>query len=237
MKKNPYNTTTEETTSCSISDSGCKTSNSIENLGEYWCGKYTDTDYKTLGWYEEKSTPTLELIEESKVNKSAVIFNVGAGSTTLIDDLLKQGYTNLIANDISSCALNKIKTRIGDQKENVQWIVDDLVNPTKLNELPQVDIWNDRAVLHFFTEEKDQQTYFNLLNKKVKKGGFVILAEFNLEGATICSGLPVKRYDAKLLQEKLGTNFNLLKSFDYNYKMPNGEIRKYAYTLFQRVSS
>jgi hypothetical protein len=234
MKQNSCNTTPKETTSCSITDSGCKTTESTENLGEYWCGKYTNADYKKLGWYEEKSTPTLELIEETKVNKSAIIFNVGAGSTTLIDDLLDQGYTNLIANDISSCALNKIKNRIGAKKENVQWIVDDLINPTELNKLPQVDVWNDRAVLHFFTDEDEQQTYFDLLNKKVKKDGFVILAEFNLEGATTCSGLPVKRYNAELLQEKLGANFRLLKSFDYDYKMPNGEIRKYIYTLFQR---
>lgn len=222
--------------SCSITDTGCKTSDNKENLAEYWCGKYTDVDYKKLGWYELESTPSLELIIKTKVDKNATIFNVGAGSTTLIDSLLDKGYTNLIANDISSCALKNIKNRIGAKQNLVEFIVDDLVNPTLLKSLPQVDIWNDRAVLHFFTEEKDQDTYFNLLKEKVKNNGFVILAEFNLQGATKCSGLDVKRYDTKMLQEKLGNDFKLLDNFNHNYTMPSGEIRKYVYTLFQRIN-
>ena len=225
----------KEETSCSITDKGCRTTvNPNENLGEYWCGKYTDVDYKKLGWYEEESKPSLDLIEACNLPKNAVIFNVGAGATTLIDSLLAKGYTNLIANDISSCALNNIKKRIGEKQSKVQFIVDDLVHPTELNDLPKVDLWNDRAVLHFFTDEKDQKAYFDLLHQKVKKGGFVILSEFNLQGATECSGLPVKRYDAKMLQEKLGNEYRLLQQFDYDYTMPSGEIRKYIYTLFQR---
>jgi len=231
---NTCNSNTPEQTSCSITDTGCSTSKNTENLGEYWCGKYTDVDYTKLGWYEEESTPTLALIKETKSKKDAVIFNVGAGSTTLIDSLVQKGYTNIIANDISSCALKNIKNRLQKKESQVSFIVDDLVNPTLLNDLPKIDIWNDRAVLHFFIEEKDQTAYFNLLKEKVVKKGFVILAEFNLQGATTCSGLPVKRYDAKILQEKLGNDFKLLKNFNHDYKMPSGEIRKYVYTLFQR---
>ena len=222
-------------TSCSVTDKGCRTSvDPTENLGEYWCGKYTDVDYKTLGWYEEISMPSLQLIKESGIAKNAIIFNAGAGATTLIDSLLAEGYHDLIANDISSCALNNVKKRIGEEQKKVQFIVDDLVNPTALKEMPKVDLWNDRAVLHFFIDNKNQDAYFNLLNEKVKKGGFVILSEFNLQGATRCSGLPVKRYDAKMLQEKLGDEYVLINSFDYDYQMPSGEIRKYVYTLFKR---
>ena len=227
--------TTPEKTSCSITDTGCKTTNNTDNLGEYWCGKYTDVDYKKLGWYEEISSPTLKLIEKTNLKKDAIIFSVGAGSTTLIDTLLDKDYSNLIANDISSCALNNIKKRIGEKQNNVQFIVDDLVNPSILNKLPKVDLWNDRAVLHFFIEKNDQDSYFKLLKDKVKKNGFVILAEFNLQGATKCSGLPVKRYNTQMLQKKLGNDFKLIDNFDYDYTMPSGEIRKYVYTLFKRV--
>ena len=230
---NTCNSSTQQT-SCSITDKGCRTSENKENLAEYWCGKYTNVDYKKLGWYEEKSTPTLSLIQKTKCKKEALIFNVGAGSTTLIDDLLNDGYTNLIVNDISSCALKNIKNRIGKQQENIQFIVDNIVHPTDLNNIQKVDLWNDRAVLHFFTNEKDQANYFKLLKEKVKQKGFVILAEFNLQGATKCSGLDVKRYNAEMLQEKLGTDFKLLEAFNYDYTMPSGEIRKYVYTLFQR---
>jgi len=205
-----------------------------KHLEEYWQHIYKDTDVTKLGWYENESTPNLQLIEKCNVVKDAMILNVGAGSTTLIDSLLEKGYTNLIANDISSDALSRIKGRIDDKQKSIQWIVDDLVNAKELKNLPQIDIWNDRAVLHFFVEEKDQNAYFKLLNEKVKKNGFVILAVFNLEGAKMCSGLPVKRYNAEMLQEKLGDAYLLKDSFNHIYTMPNGEDRSYVYALFQR---
>ena len=229
------NTNKKETTSCSITDEGCKTSTTKEHLDEYWCAMYTDVDITKLGWYEEKSSPSLELIKKTKLAKDAMQFHAGAGATTLIDSLVEGGFTNLIVNDISSCALNKIKNRIGEKQEAVAWIVDDLVNPTALENMPKVDLWNDRAVLHFFTKEKDQEAYFNVLNTKVKKNGFVILSVFNLEGATSCSGLEVKRYNAAMLQEKLGKNYQLLEKFNHIYTMPNGEDRPYVYTLFRRI--
>lgn len=234
----------EET--CSIDGTGCG-STKIDGIIDYekhWCAAYK-TDITTLGWYEKLSTPSLELIIKSGVAKNARILNVGAGSTTLIDNLIEKGYTNIIANDISSCALGNIKARIingkntnDPQEENiskVEFITDDIINPKLLDKIKKVDLWNDRAVLHFFTKVKEQKAYFNLLNNKVKSGGFVILAEFNLQGATKCSGLDVKRYDSKMLQESLGKEYTLLEEFNYDYEMPSGEIRKYIYTLFQRI--
>ncbi len=220
--------------SCNLNDSGCKTTNKTDNLDEYWCAKYTDMDYTKSGWYEKEAKPSLDLIAQCNLKKKANILNVGVGASTIIDSLLAEKYTNLIANDISSCALNTIKTRIGVSKDTVNWIVDDLTNPTELNNLPQLDLWHDRAVLHFFLDKQDQKNYFDLLHKKVKKGGFVLIAAFNLDGATSCSGLPVLRYNASLLEVKLGREYTMLKAFDYEYKMPNGEIRNYVYTLFQR---
>jgi len=224
--------------SCGMDDknsSCCSNPNEeAKNLGEYWCDIYTDVDISTLGWYEKESKPSLELITQCGLPKNAKMFNPGCGASTLIDSLLALDYSNLIANDISSCALNKIKKRIGTKAEQVQWYVEDLINPNDLLDLPQLDLWHDRAVLHFFIDEKEQNTYFNLLKQKVKNKGFVILATFNLQGATTCSGLPVKRYNTKMLQDKLGINFKLIQNFDYIYTMPNGEVRAYVYTLFQR---
>jgi len=210
--------------------------NETKNKSNHWHGVYKDADITKLGWYEDESTPSLQLIEKCNLAKKDLILNVGAGSTTLIDSLLANGYTNLIANDISSKALHKIKDRIGEKQYDVKWIVDDIVNPTELAEIPQVDLWNDRAVLHFFIDEKDQDAYFELLHQKVSKNGYVILAVFNLEGAQRCSGLPVKRYSVNMLQEKLGSRFILKDSFNYIYTMPNGEDRNYIYTLFQKTN-
>jgi len=230
----------ENSDSCDITSknsSCCSVKNNDEvNFSEHWCGVYTDNDISKLGWYEDESTPVLDIISDCNLDKNAKILTVGAGATTLIDSLINLNYTNLIANDISSCALNSIKERLGTVRKNITYIVDDITNPKGLKKVTNVSLWIDRAVLHFFTEAKDQDTYFDLLKHQVVKGGFVILAEFNLNGATKCSGLPVKRYDAQILASKLGVDFKLQKEFDYIYTMPNGDKRNYVYTLFKRLS-
>jgi len=230
---------TAEDNSCDMSDndSACCSAKNDEsvNFSKHWRGVYTGSDISKLGWYEDESTPVLELIDACNLEKQAKILTVGAGATTLIDSLVQLGYGHLIANDISRFALEALKRRLGDAQEKITWIVDDITNPNILNEVTDVKLWIDRAVLHFFVEEKDQETYFKLLKNSVSKGGYVILAEFNLNGATKCSGLPVKRYDAALLASKLGDDFILQKAFDYIYTMPNGDKRDYVYTLFKRA--
>ncbi|NEW80197.1 MAG: class I SAM-dependent methyltransferase, partial [Gelidibacter sp.] len=167
--------------------------------------------------------------------KEAFIFNAGAGATTLISELLAKGYENLVVNDISSVALAELKNHLMVPKNAyIKFIVDDLTNPSELLKLKNVDLWHDRAVLHFFTEEKQQKAYFDLLKSVLKPKGFVILAEFNLEGAKKCSGLEVFNYNEEMLQERLGSDFELLKSFNYTYTQPSGNTREYVYTMFQK---
>jgi SAM-dependent methyltransferase len=205
-----------------------------KDLKRHWDTAYEKSSIPNLGWYEEYPDVSLRLIEKCKLQKEASILNVGAGATTLIDELLKLGYENIIANDISPKAINKLKKRLGDQNHKVNWIIDDLTQPTELARIGAVGLWHDRAVLHFFINEKDQNTYFKLLKRLVKSKGFVIITTFNLNGAEKCSGLPVHRYDENMLQSKLGDDFELIESFDYTYKMPSEDTREYVYTLFQR---
>ena len=217
-------------------DSDCQLKSDI-NYENHWDAVYGKVDAKKLGWYEENATPTLQLIEACKLSKDAVILNVGSGSTTLIDNLLELNYTNVIASDLSSSALKSLKLRLGDEAKKVQFIVDDLTNPTQLNTLSNIDVWNDRAVLHFFLSEKDRKTYFNLLRSIVKKEGYVIIAAFAIEGALKCCGLGVYQYDSRMLKEALGSDFELQQEFNYSYKNPNGDPRPYIYTLFKRVNA
>lgn len=206
-------------------------------MKEHWERVYQNSSVDKLGWYETKSDPSLQLIELCKLSKDAAILNVGAGATTLVDELLEIGYQNIIANDISSSALEELQQRLGpEQSTMVRWLIDDLTLPTELQSLEPIDLWHDRAVLHFFNDSESQDAYFNLLRKLVKVEGHVIIAAFNLQGAPKCSGLPVYRYDAKMLQEKLGKEIQLKEAFDYTYTMPSGDTREYVYTLFQRKS-
>lgn len=222
--------------SCIINDKGkscCSApanTNTETNLQEHWNNAYLNSPEEKLGWFETDLTPTLNLVSKTNLDKSARILNVGAGSTTLIDELIKLGYTDLIASDLSEVALEKLENRIKSSK--VDYVVDDLTEPTELTKIVNVDLWIDRAVLHFFTKNNEQDAYFELLKSKVSKNGFVILAEYNIDGATVCAGLPVHRYSKEMLVEKLGSEFELLESFEYSYFMPSGAERPYIYTLF-----
>lgn len=227
----------KESSSCDINakSCSCSTEENIEiDLKTHWNDAYKKSESKKLGWYESYPEPSLQLIKKCNLNKNASLLNVGVGATTLIDELINLDYKNIIASDLSLTALEIIKNRVGENKNKVKWIVDDLINSKILINNESVDLWHDRAVLHFFNEKVEQDAYFKLLNKLVKKGGFVIIAAFNLNGATKCSGLPVFRYDEKMLVEKMGYNFELIESFDFSYQMPSGDLREYIYTLFKR---
>ena len=200
----------------------------------HWNKVYETKPIEKLGWYEDKADPSLYLIEKCKLQQSSAILHVGAGATTLIDTLETLGYVNLYVNDISHVALEKLKARLGNGGSSIQWIEDDLTNPHQLNNIKNVELWHDRAVLHFFTQQKDQEAYFQLLKSVVAKGGYVIIAVFNLEGALHCSGLPVFRYSEAMLSDRLGEQFSLIESFDHMYTMPSGNTRSYIYTLYQR---
>jgi cyclopropane fatty-acyl-phospholipid synthase-like methyltransferase len=169
-------------------------------------------------------------------NEIYAVLDVGAGASTFIDYLVKQGFKNIIAADISEIALNKIKERLDKEKASyVRWIVDDITNPVHIQDIRDIAVWHDRAVLHFLLEEKQQKVYLSTLKKVLKNKGYVIIAAFSLKEAKKCTGLDVKNHNQNLLAEFLGDDFKLLEYFDHTYYMPSGEPRPYIYTLFQKT--
>lgn len=210
-----------------------KNDHSEINYQAHWDAAYTRTPNEKLGWYEEDLSPTFQLLDKCHPLPNSKMLIAGAGSTTLVDELLIKSFSNLIATDISEVSLKNLVERVGTDK--IETIVDDLSQPTKLREIDAVDIWIDRAVLHFLIEENDQNTYFDLLQSKLKSGGFALFAEFTVGGATKCCGLPIKQYENNQFAEKLGSDFKMLDTFEHTYFNPNGDPRKYIYSLFQRA--
>jgi ubiquinone/menaquinone biosynthesis C-methylase UbiE len=205
------------------------------SMKDHWNKVYSSRDVDKLGWYEEIPEPSIRLMSKFHINKDESVLDVGAGASKFIDYLISQGFTNIIAADISEMALNKLKERLGEEKASrVRWIVDDITHPTYIQNLRDISLWHDRAVLHFLLKENQQQEYLSTLKKVIKRGGYVIIAAFSLEGAKRCSGLDVKNYDQDMLAKFLGEDFSLLEYFDYTHYMPSGEPRPYIYTLFQK---
>lgn len=201
----------------------------------HWNNVYSSSSVNQLGWYEDKPSVSLELIERCSINKHDPILDVGSGATTLIDFLVNQQYQRIIALDISEIAIEKLQTRLSAEKASqVQWLIGDITNPTTFLELRDIAIWHDRALLHFLTEFEQQQAYLSNLKRVVRDGGFVIIATFAKEGASQCSGLNVKRYDHQSLAAFLGEEFELKESVDFEYQMPSGSMRPYVYGRFQK---
>ena len=61
-------------------------------MKEHWEQVYDQKNVEELGWYESSPGPSLELIEACRFHKGARVLNVGAGATTLVDELLDLGY-------------------------------------------------------------------------------------------------------------------------------------------------
>jgi SAM-dependent methyltransferase len=200
----------------------------------HWTKIYEGKVETELGWYEAYPKDTIHLINSLNLSKYAEIFLAGAGATTLIDYLLEDGFQNININDVSPIALSLLRENLGKEECNVEWILDDLTKPTALNDLPQLDLWIDRAVFHFFTDPQDRDTYFNLLKSKVKVGGYVLLAAFAKGGAEKCAGLPIVQYDLEMFEEILGPGFETIATNNSIFVNPKGGQRPYIYGLFQR---
>jgi hypothetical protein len=63
----------------------------------HWEKVYQRNREDQLGWYEEVPEPSLNLIAECHLEKDSNILIVGAGASTLIDELLARGYSGLMA--------------------------------------------------------------------------------------------------------------------------------------------
>ena len=175
----------------------------------HWEKVYLTKQPSEVSWYRPHLDVSLELIEEAAPNRDASIIDVGAGESTLVDDLLAGGYRNVWVMDLSSTALDVAKARLGASASKVNWLRGDV--RTFAFGPQQYDVWHDRAVFHFLTDTNDRAAYVRQVAHAVKPGGHVIVATFGPEGPTKCSGLDVARYDADALHGEFGSAFRLVK--------------------------
>ena len=88
---------------------------------EHWAQVYTAKESKTVSWYAPHLTDSLAYSHRTERPKSAAIIDVGGGESTLVDDLLDEGYTNLSTLNISSRALDVCRQPLGERAESVKW--------------------------------------------------------------------------------------------------------------------
>lgn len=202
---------------------------------DHWEQVYTTKATSGVSWFQEHARQSVQFIEQAGVARDAGIIDVGGGASTLVDDLLDEGYTKVTVLDLSEAALAASQSRLGKRADDVSWLVGDI---TRLK-LPRhaYDVWHDRAVFHFLTLPQEREAYVQAVLRAVKPGGHVIVATFAEDGPEKCSGLPVMRYSADGLHAEFGAPFTLLQQEREEHHTPFGTVQKFIYCLCRKASN
>jgi len=197
---------------------------------QHWEQVYRSRSTTEVSWYRAHLERSLESIRRIAPNPNAAILDVGAGASTLVDDLLSAGYTRLSVLDIAASALESTRARLGKRAAEVNSLVGNVLDI----ELPahHFDVWHDRAVFHFLTSASDRQAYVAQITAALRPGGHVLIATFGPEGPLRCSGLEVVRYDAQSLSKELGKAFRLIDWTLEHHETPAGATQQFLHALF-----
>jgi len=200
----------------------------------HWDEVYGRRAATELSWYEAHPGKSLELIRASGIQRDDPIIDVGGGASLLSEALLDQGYRDLTVIDISSEALEKLRSRLGARARAVTLLQQDV---TTFRPARRFALWHDRAVFHFLVNDQERRRYVDALRQTLRSDGHLIIATFGPEGPDRCSGLPVARYDAATLARELGDPLKLIESSLEMHRTPWGATQQFLYCRFQLASS
>lgn len=196
----------------------------------HWDEAHWQGDEQT-SWHQAEAVTSLELIAAVGISHDAAIIDVGGGSSVLVDGLIDQGFINLTVLDVSPAALNIARRRLGVFSDSVKWIDADLLNWRPAG---RYDIWHDRAVLHFLTDESDRARYRRVLGDAIESGGVVVLGTFAEDGPEKCSQLPVRRYSIADQAAFLGDSYLVLETRREVHRTPSGNEQPFNWTVARR---
>jgi SAM-dependent methyltransferase len=196
---------------------------------EHWERIYRTKDPTQVSWYQPEPQLSRDLIRRVSPDLDAPIIDVGAGTSTLVDDLLSGGYRNLTVLDLAPSALDISRQRLGDRARKVTWIAGSILD-APLRPAAYA-VWHDRAVFHFLTDPLDRARYVAQTAHAVRTGGHLIVASFGPEGPAKCSGLDVARYSPEAMHAEFGRRFRLLDSEREDHHTPSGVTQAFVYCL------
>ena len=200
----------------------------------HWQQVYATKATDAVSWYRPHLDRSLAFIDALGLDRDAPILDVGAGASTLVDDLLARGFRELTLNDLADTALALARQRLASSPLalNVRYRVGDI---TTLD-LPDahVALWHDRAVFHFLTEPAQRAAYVTQAARTLRPGGHLLIATFAADGPERCSGLPVQRYDADTLAAEFAPHFTRIGDAREQHPTPFGTTQSFQYVLLQR---
>ena len=198
---------------------------------KHWETVFETKNTSKVSWYQPFPETSLNLIEKLKLPKTARIIEVGSGDSFLGDFLIEKGYSEITLLDISEKALKTIKSRLAEKAINIDFLAEDV---TDFSTKKQFDLWHDRAVFHFLTNENDVLKYVKNVTEKLFSGGYLILGTFSIEGPDMCSGLKVQQYSEKLLTDTFSPGFRKIECLTENHQTPSGSSQNFLFCVFQK---
>lgn len=202
------------------------------NTKTHWEHIYETKAPNQVSWYQEHAQLSLQYIRKIGIRKTDPIIDVGGGASTLVDDLIADGFQQISILDVSGTALQLARQRLGAKAIDVNWIESDITQA----DLPHraYDVWHDRAVFHFLTQPDDRQRYVDTVRHALRPGGHVIVATFASDGPDRCSGLDVMRYSPESLHSEFGEDFELMDSTRESHLPPFGTEQRFIYCYCRR---
>lgn len=195
----------------------------------HWQSVYEAKASTDVSWFRPHLDVSLALLRQAGLSVNSRVIDIGAGASTLVDDLLDLGVQPIAALDISAASLEAAKQRLGARATKVQWIVGDATRYSFAAE--SVDLWHDRAALHFLVDRSDVDAYVNNATRTIVRSGYAVIGGFASDGPEQCSGLPVARRDPEDIATLFGPGFTLIDSRREVHATPWGVSQSFAYVL------
>ena len=194
---------------------------------QHWDEVFRTKDTHQVSWYQVNPGTSLALIADTPGS----VIDIGAGSSTLIDELLAAGRTDLTVLDISEAALELTRRRLAQHADLVRFEVADI---TIWQPHRTYAVWHDRAVFHFLTNRADQSSYVELVTHAISPGGALVLGTFAEDGPTQCSGLPTARYGVGSLADLFSAGFHLERHTRETHQTPAGIGQPFTWVKLRR---
>lgn len=198
----------------------------------HWQSVYRTKAPDTVSWYRAHLEVSLELLALAGLGAGSRVIDIGAGASSLVDDLLARQVREVNVLDVSADALAIAQRRLGERASAVRWLAADVLQV----ELPTggFDFWHDRAVLHFLTEPADAARYVHIASQALTAGGHALIAGFAPDGPQRCSGLPVVRRSPEQIAALFGPRFTLVQTRAERHRTPSGAEQSFAYALLRK---
>jgi SAM-dependent methyltransferase len=204
-------------------------------MQHHWQDIYATKGETQTSWFRPHLDTSLRLIDSLALPAGVAFIDVGAGRSTLVDDLLARGYRDVTALDISAAALAQSRRRMSLAGDLVRWINADVFGAP----LPagRFDVWHDRAVFHFLVDEGEQARYVELAARCLRERGYLLVATFAPDGPDRCSNLPVCRYDAAGLAARFAPAFEPVAEAREEHRTPGGATQPFTYVLLRKAET